>query len=187
VKSREVPTVLALLALLVLGACGSNGGSTSTSSDDQELRPADEVIDGTIGEETDLGAGLAVTVSEMRPGGDDGGPWLEVDLRVENRGEDTSNPLVAIACSDSSEEGGWQVDSAYNLFDELPASTFNEGTINLLLPGDGRSGEPVPTCSAPAVVRVTPNDGSITIGGVPLGQVPADFLINPATLDALAL
>jgi hypothetical protein len=35
----------------------------------------------------------------------------------------------------------------------LPARSYKEGTLNLLLPGDSRTGTPVPKCATPATLR----------------------------------
>lgn len=141
-------------------------GRTSNGSGDAsgELRPADEVVaeraveaslPGAIGEPIQLTTGLTVTVQSLAVGGDDGGPWIAADIRTENTAEETTNPNVEIFCAGSSENGSWQADSTFNLFDSLPTGTFNEGTIHLLLPGDGRFGEEIPVCNTPAIVRVS--------------------------------
>lgn len=149
----------AAVALVVAAAaCGGDG-----SDAEPELRPADEVgteaeaaaaRGGVVGgEPVDAGTGRSVAVTTMAVGGVELDPWLAVGIRVENRGEDTSNPDVAIACA-GGDTGGWQADSTFLLYDELPADSFDEGVVHLLLPDDGY-GSPVPECEAPAVVRVT--------------------------------
>lgn len=197
---------------LVLGACGGDDDATSgdevgaetspnaeaTDGDTgQDLRPADEVIaeeeasasmDGEIGEDIDLGEGLTVTVQAMRAGGDDLGPWLEVDVRAENRGEEElTNPELAIVCDGGAETGGWQADSTFDLGDELPAGSFHEGTVHLLLPEDGRYGEPVPECGSPAYVRISPYATVVVDGQEPPAadvEIPVDILeqLNSARL-----
>ena len=131
--------------------------------DGVELRPADEVEAEAIlasaqtaelGEPFELAAGLTIAVTAMEVRGDDAGPWLAVTARVENRTTDElSVPAMAILCDGSAEEGGWQADSTLALYDSLPSGSFLEGVVHLLLPYDGRYGEPRVECADPAVVR----------------------------------
>ena len=133
--------------------------------DGVELRPADEVEAEAIlanaqtaelGEPFELAAGLTIAVTAMEVRGDDAGPWLAVTARVENRTTDElSVPAMAILCDGSAEEGGWQADSTLALYDSLPSGSFLEGVVHLLLPHDGRYGEPRAECAEPAVVKIS--------------------------------
>ena len=133
--------------------------------DGVELRPADEVEaeailanaqTGELGEPFELAAGLTIAVTAMEVGGDDAGPWLAVTARVENRTTDElSVPAMAILCDGSAEEGGWQAGSTLALYDSLPSGSFLEGVVHLLLPYDGRYGEPRAECAEPAVVKIS--------------------------------
>lgn len=159
---------MAAAAVLVVAACGgdddsSNGGALRPADEVLGERAADDAADALLGDSVEL-EDVTVTVTDLVVGGDDFGPWLEVTVRAENRGEDTSNPYLAIVCNGSVEEGGWQADSTYDLNGELPGGSFNEGVVNLLLPEDPRTQDPVPECATPAVVRVTMNGGFVMDG-----------------------
>ena len=133
--------------------------------DGVELRPADEVEAEAIlanaqtaelGEPFELAAGLTIAVTAMEVRGDDAGPWLAVTARVENRTTDElSVPAMAILCDGSAGEGGWQAGSTLALYDSLPSGSFLEGVVHLLLPYDGRYGEPRVECADPAVVKIS--------------------------------
>jgi hypothetical protein len=90
-------------------------------------------------------------------GGDDLGPWLVTPVRVENRGSaDQSMPNIGIVCMGSTEMGGYQAGSTAKLTDTLPTGSYRQGTLNLLLPHDSRTGTPVPSCGTPAYVQAIP-------------------------------
>lgn len=170
----------------------SDDDAAELLDEDVELRPADEVEaeeilanaqDADLGEPFELAPGLSVLVTAMEVGGDSGGPWLALSARVENRTTDElSVPAMAILCDGSSEEGSWQADSTLALWDSLPSGSFLEGTVHLLLPNDGRYGEPRVECADPAVVRIS----TWTMSGGDQDavlQIPADVLeaLNAAT------
>jgi hypothetical protein len=166
------PLVILAIAATVGAACSSSSSDESSTSSRSSLRPAGEVSaeeeateakDVAVGETVTLDKGVTVKVTNMSVGGDDLGPWLTVGVHAENKsGESTTNPEVAIHCKGEPEAGGWQADSTYSLGDELPAGSFAEGSINLLLPEDSRTGEPTPACDEPATVRVT--ELGVTVG-----------------------
>jgi hypothetical protein len=113
--------------------------------------------------------GLKVMLSTITQGGDNSGPWLTVHVRVENTGsQGRANPNIGIVCAGSEQTGGWQAASTFNVGQSLPAGSFDEGDVNLLLPGDSRSGQAVPSCKTPAVVRVS-TTGVVTGRGGPAG------------------
>jgi hypothetical protein len=150
---------LALAALVVVAACSSGG-------DDAQDRPSSTSASTTtappskanLGEAIDLGGGVRLTASNATIGGDDGGPWIDLAVTVENGGTaDSSVPVLTIICTDDLETGGWHDSSTLQLNDPLPAGSSAEGHLRLTVPGDDRTFEPVPDCQTPAVVRV---DGS---------------------------
>jgi hypothetical protein len=61
----------------------------------------------------------------------------------------------------------------------VPDSTFDEGTLNLLLPGDGRFGEERPVCATPASLVVASVEGGIR------ADQPAVFSIPDSLIDEL--
>lgn len=139
------------LLAAALAACSSN-------STPEPLQPADsiraaEAASGSIGE---LGApakleNVSVTVTNPTVGGDESGPWLTITVHLENTTEEDQGLMsFAIYCSGNPESGGWQVGSTLEPTAGLPARSFDDGTLNLLLPGDSRTGKPRPTCATPA-------------------------------------
>jgi hypothetical protein len=165
--SRLLP--LLLTATVAVAACGSSDDSTgsnesSSNESGDELRDAEDVrseelaegASGSIGDVIDID-GVAVLVAGVVVSGDDDGPWLSADLRIENSSDsDIQFVNVGIVCAGNDETGGWQAGSTLDLNAGIPAGTFDEGTVNLLLPEDGRFGEEVPECAIPAVIRISP-------------------------------
>lgn len=149
---RIVLGVAAAATALLVSGCGGDE-SPDASEENTALAPADEATDGSGADEVelrdfaDLGTGMRVRVDSPTVGGDDGGPWLTVSVRVENSDDEAAAvPDVALRCGDAEEGGGYQADSTLSLGEEIPAGSFMEGTLNLLLPGDSRTGKPVPAC-----------------------------------------
>jgi hypothetical protein len=127
------------------------------------LRPADDVRSEEVlagGEDVEVGEtaeleGVMLSVSAMTVDDSDSlGPMVRVDVRSENpTSEELANPTLAIYCTGDPEGGGWQADSTWRFRGPLPAGTFDEGFANLLLPGDSRTGNPVPVCQTPAYLH----------------------------------
>lgn len=173
----------ALLVVLVcsLAACGSDDETTTPNT---ALPPAESVreeerSEGSValGELVDTGYGVRAGVLAFSVGGDDGGPWLVAETRVEGLDEGGSVPNMGIVCAGGTELGGWQADSTLQLATDVPAGSFDEGSVHLLLPGDGRYGEPIPECAGPAFVEIDTIDGPAVV------EVPATVL---AELNAAA-
>jgi len=170
---------MAVATLFAIAAC--NGGSG-----DDELRPAEEAradaaadasTAAEVGESFDFGV-LTVTIQSFKANGDDTGPWLEAAVRVENAsGEESMVPEFGLVCAGSDEVGGWQADSTLSMGESLPPKSFEEGMFSLLIPGDGRYGDPVPECATPAVVQVTSYVGGVDPVRVP---VPDDVIMSLA-------
>ena len=165
--------VVGLSVLLLVSGCAS--GATSSEAPSEGLRSAEEVlaeqaesasITAAVGEVFDLEERMTVSISNIVRGGDDLGPWLVVSMRVENRGsEHATPPDISLICSGSPEEGG-RLSIGERFIDSLPADTFDEAALYLLLPGDPRegisSGRRLPECLTPAWVAV--NDTGWTFG-----------------------
>jgi hypothetical protein len=84
--------------------------------------------------------------------------WLQADTRIENGGETNVVWIDAgIVCADDAESGGWRADSTFNLNAGVAAGTFDEGSVNLFLPGASLFKEDRSVCAEPAsiVVRTT--------------------------------
>lgn len=169
-----LPAALAA-TLLLLAGCGDdapgakeentalrNGNSVEASTE------SGDATDLALGEFAELGDHLRVRVGDTKVGGDDGGPWLEIAVRAENDGsEDQMLPEIGIVCSGNAEQGSYQADSTLLLTDTVPAGSFKEGTLNLLLPGDSRTGEKIAPCETPVFIRATP--------GIYVGDEPPSF------------
>jgi hypothetical protein len=153
-----------LVGALALAACGdspntaaSSSPSVRSGSDVQSGSNAATFVTASLGEPISF-LGLKVTLSTMTQGGDPSGPWLTVHVRAENgSGQPRANPNFGITCASSEQTGSWQdASTTFKAGHGLPAGSFDEGDVNLLLPGDSRTGHAVPACSAPAVVRASP-------------------------------
>lgn len=156
---RGIAIIRPLTILLVLSGCGN---SQTTSNPDANLLPAGSVLaveamsqSVPLGKMVETDPTSRFTVTELRVGGDDFGPWMEVAVRGEAAESPGALPTsVAIRCASSPETGGWQAGSTVALGQEIPEGAFLEGTLNLLLPGDGRYGEAIPECTGPATIEV---------------------------------
>lgn len=156
---RRVVVPLVVSACFSVAGCG---GSEGTAEPNLDLQPAGSVLvmeaspqASPLGQMLDIDSSSRFTVTEIRVGGDDYGPWLEVDVRGEAAKDAGFLPYaIAIRCTSSAETGGWQADSTVSPGQEIPKGAYLEGTFNLLLPGDGRYGEPVPECTPPAFIEV---------------------------------
>lgn len=172
-------TALGTLALaLALSACtgadDADGGAEETASSDPVAENAAEV---GVGDPVELPDGLSVTVTAMEVGGDTGGPWVSAEVVVENPTDvEGAVPTFGLVCAEGPAIGDYAAGSTVVIGDPLPAGETVTGTLNLLLPGDTRSGTAVPTCTAPAYVQaasVTTADLEATTGRV---DVPAEVL-----------
>lgn len=117
--------------------------------------------------------GVRVAVQSLTVETDAGGPILRTAIRVEAAEADGAVPSIWIACANTTEQGGWQAESTISLGDAVLMGSFAEGVLNLLIPGDGRYGEPVPACNAPAFVQMDAEGD------------PISWAIDDATLAAL--
>jgi hypothetical protein len=167
-------TLVAATALLA--ACAGPSGAkpvdttaASILSTNPQAPPAPSAAGtaaaGTLGKPADLGDGISAVVSTMTLGGDSRGSWLQIKLKVDNRGPAVvTNPQAGIFCAADPRAGGWQAQSTYRRYDQLAPGNSSEGTLNLLLPGDDRGGGTLSLpCSTPAVVRVYRLDGGTTM------------------------
>ena len=156
------------------------------------LRPADEaradnafdrMVFHELGEEVEVGD-VTVTITGFAVEPDDQSGLLAVTARVANSSEgESSVPELAVMCTGNPEEGGWMADSTLSLYDTLPAKSFDEGTVILNVPGDGRYGERVPECVGPAVIVAKPMM-TLTKSDVAAWTIPDD--IRVALNDAAA-
>jgi hypothetical protein len=156
----------------LLSGCGSGGTTTASTSStpttaSKGLAPSESVEAErqaanakivTFGQPGKLPDDVYVIFNApLTVGGDDLGPWQVTPVRVENRGSaDQSMPNIGIFCMGSTEVGGYQAASTVSLTDKLPAKSYREGILNLLLPHDSRTGTSVPSCGTPAYVQAIP-------------------------------
>jgi hypothetical protein len=94
---------------------------------------------------------ISITATNPVVGGDKSGPWLTVTFHLDNATNNLQEPIsLSIYCSGNPKSGGWQVGSTLNPAAGVPAHAVADGTINLMLPGDSRSGAPRLACVTPA-------------------------------------
>lgn len=162
-------------------AMGNADESTDTDEDstdeddDGDLRDADELLqegerqgalEAEIDEPTELGD-LTVSVSDIALESAEGSPGtddraiLSVQLRAENHGDAQLEGVeVAVVCADGT-DGGWYVDSTFDMYEPLPPDTFREGVLKLGVPNG---------CEDP-VVRVEPYAAIVYDDDEPLAAV----------------
>lgn len=152
---RSVAVVVLVVAISSCSSTGESDASTAPPSvDSVRTNPANGASP-TFGVAAALGD-LKVTISDPVVEADESGPWLTVTVRAENRSPGSVQPpQVALRCSGSSALGAWLTTSTFKQEEPVPAGSFIEGTISLLLPGDERLGEPRPACATPATVIAT--------------------------------
>ncbi|HEY1135161.1 MAG TPA: hypothetical protein VGE77_11355 [Nocardioides sp.] len=172
-------SAVALVLAPALAACSGDDGSgdssvEGTSTPDPVAENAAEVA---VGDTVELPDGLTVTVAAMELGGDTGGPWVTTEVVVENPTDNEGAvPTFGLVCAEGPAIGDYAAGSTVVIGDPIPAGGTVTGTLNLLLPGDTRSGAEVPTCTAPAYVQaasVTTADLEATTGRI---DVPAAVL-----------
>ena len=172
---------VASVALLLCAACG--GGSASSDKPDNSLKnDSDATVVPSSGETLKLGQFAEgeyigrIQVSEVKVGGDDLGPWLEANVRMENSGNVALSPAqLDVVCKGDKEPGGYQIDSTFDFGQEIPAGSFREGVANLLLAGAPRTGDPATECATPAFIEITP---AVSIGDDPQPKfaIPEDVI-----------
>jgi hypothetical protein len=147
-----------------------------TTTFDGELRPSDEVREEqaradalaiTLGESFALGD-LTVVVTSVELGNPDtafeGETPIVVELRAENRsGEEQAPPDVDVFCLDGSTATSFG-EGTFDQFEQLPNGSFEEGTVQLGVPGE---------CEAP-VVRISSF----------FDEVDADYPLDDLLADA---
>ena len=164
---------------MLFAACADDGETVR----DADLRPAEEVeaeaeaIAAPLveeGEEVPLGDDVTITFTSVESRLT---LWVEVGVRVENRGDDTvSMPEIGIQCAESDDLGGYLASSTILLTDEVPPASFREGLLHLEVPAGARVGnEP---CPNPAFVRAQ------VLSGVD-PRPAARLALRPSLVDAL--
>jgi hypothetical protein len=163
-KGRAIPTPTTATragraTTAVPGTASPTSTVPTTSAADAPKLPdryvAEAIPGAQLGRPADLGDGLSITVSHPRIAHDATGPWIEVDVVAENAGSGraTSAPGVQLVCSGLSDGGGNLDGQSYPTGGPLPPGSSTRGTARLVLPGDGRFGDPQ-LCLYPAYVRV---------------------------------
>lgn len=167
------------MAGLAVAACSSGDDATGALQPAGSVRASETARNTVLIEVGKAGSfgDVDVTVTAFAVGGDDFGPWLTVTMHVENRAKEPLGiPRLEIHCTGSEEGGGYQMGSTLDVFKELPARTFEDGTLNLLMPDDPRTRTPVPACKTPAFARATGNLTSQNVGKVPQWRIPDDLV-----------
>lgn len=192
--------ILAALTAVSLTACSSDADtddSTSAESSEESVAPDDTgAADGggngadapaatntgpaeTAEPDTavELPDGNAVTVTGFAVGGDSGGPWLTIDVTITNPSEvEGAVPSFTLICADSPVGGDYAGGSSLVIGDPLPPGETVEGSFNLLIPGDTRSGGETPACTGPAYVEASAVTTADAGGETAHFPVPDDVL-----------
>lgn len=151
---RSVAVVVLAVALT---SCSSDGkAAPSTALQRVGSVPANPAEGTTaFGEPVVLGD-LIVTASDPVVESDASGPWLTMTVRADNSSlSDIQAPAFELRCAGSEAGGAWLTTSTFKQQDTVPYSSFKEGTVSLLLPGDEHSGGTRPPCATPATVVAT--------------------------------
>lgn len=148
--------------------CGGAGASGNDST--TEPGPAADST-GVLAQPVQLGDDTTMTLTNPRQGGDDFGPWIEVDVTFANNSSTTATPIeVQVVCAGATSGEGSQADSTFDSNAEVKPGSSSQGTLNLLPTGDSRIGDVTPECKGPAVFRLG-DDG-------PTVKVPAEVLTS---------
>jgi hypothetical protein len=152
----------ALILVAMLAACSTSrttSGSLPPVESSQPVAKSGEPVttsgDGvvavaTMGEPAKFEQ-VSITATNPVVGGDKAGPWLTVTFHLDNATNNLQEPIsLSIYCSGNPKSGGWQVGSTLNPTAGVSANAVADGTINLMLPGDTRSGTQRPACATPA-------------------------------------
>lgn len=187
---RRSPLVVVLV--LTVAACSDDTGGASTEPNTALAPAAEEAAEQATAEATPLGQMVDTdensrfTITGYTVDGDEAGPWLNAQVRGEAATAAGTVPYtIAIRCASSTDTGGWLARSTVALSQEIPAGSFVEGTVGLLLPGDGRFGEPITPCETPAVVIIeAENEASWAIPDDVIAELNAKAEQYNATLGA---
>lgn len=125
---------------------------------------------GTIGAPVALGDDTSYTLTNPRLGGDESGPWIEVDVAYKNSSSTSAQPPeINVLCAGSDDAGNYQASSTFDYSADVKPGASSTGTLALLPAGNERIGEGVAECASPAVFRLGSEGG-------PTVPVPADVL-----------
>jgi hypothetical protein len=145
--------------VVALAACSSTGDShTSTATGPiLTLAPTTPTTatsggEGSFAEPQAVGD-LMVTLTNPTVGSDASGPWLTVAVHAENQSSAGAQPpTFELRCSGSTAGGSWLATSTFKQTEPIEAGASSEGSIDLALPGDDRSGAARQTCATPATI-----------------------------------
>lgn len=126
-------------------------GTTASSTSIAEVTTAvSGAVAATMGQPARLEL-VSITATYPVVGGDESGPWLTVTFHLENATDQTQGPIsFFILCSGNPKAGTWQAGSTLQPNAGVPAKGVADGNVNLLLPGDTRTGVQRPACATPA-------------------------------------
>lgn len=168
---------IAFLALLLpLAACSSGHTASSATLQNAESARVSENAKSAI--TASLGApfkmdDLQLTVTNPVVGGNSGDAILTVTVKVENLGKDDANGFnPGIACSNSSDGGGYYADSTLDISSGFPAKSIDTGTLGL------NFDDKLTSCAAPAFIQFAPQ---VTVDGQPTSiRIPLDAALLAA-------
>ncbi|HEY7627902.1 MAG TPA: hypothetical protein VH761_12570 [Ilumatobacteraceae bacterium] len=184
-RSSRRSVVLALLAV-VLASCSSDGKSAPSTVPPPAASAVAEPAEGTtaFGEPAVLGE-LTITARDPLIESDESGPWLTITVRADNSSvSDVPSPTFELRCAGSAAGGAWLTSSTFDQQDPVPYSSFKEGTVSLLLPGDEHPGGPRQPCATPATVVATILAFDAAGAGQPKPQ-RVEWVVPDALVDEL--
>jgi hypothetical protein len=149
---RSVAVVVAVIAISSCSSARQSDTSVAPQPVDSVGTNPSNGTQATFGVPAVVGD-LNITASDPVIESDDIGPWLTLTVRAENQTEaDVQAPQLELHCSGNPAGGAWLETSTFKQDEPVSSRSFNEGKLSLLMPGDGRLGEPRPSCATPATV-----------------------------------
>jgi len=156
--------------LIVVAACGEGGANDASVSvdtgsvDSAALQPAEDVRSNVATAESQP-MGSSIDINDYRAivespavDSDEESPFLSVTVRIDNPSDEAIQfANIGLRCHDANEDGGpLSVPAELSPLDStagIPPSSFDEGLVYLLLPGEGRYDDTIPPdCKTPAFV-----------------------------------
>jgi hypothetical protein len=181
-SGRSIAIVVGVMAISSCSSTSESDASSAPAPVDSVRPSAANGTPATFGDSATLGD-LKVTATNPVVETDETGPWLTLTMRAENETLGTiQSPQLELRCSGSAAGGSWMEISTFKPGEPVPANSFSEGTVSLLMPGDDRLGQPRPSCATPATVvaslLVFDNAGASPPAQKRLGWAVPDELID---------
>lgn len=159
--SRGAVPALTLGVATTLAGCGTDDPTTAGAhGEDPGFVTGSPMVfeEGKrpLGEYVDWDDTLRIRADVVGVDSDELGPWLTVDVRVENTGsKQRVLPSLELSCDGSDGGGGVWVEGESPGPTRVPADDSVEYRDRLALPGDGRMGESIPKCTGEVTIDLT--------------------------------